>query len=123
MKCKTVIPSTASKGNTRLNAKPIFIFALKASDINPTTDGPKKQPTSPEKARIPKVDDLQSNKVDEAREYTPGHKMPTNSPHTPQPIKLKIGAGEKTMIRKDATQPHAERKRNFLSVSGLTQNA
>lgn len=75
---------------------PAFKFPPNKLETNPTKEGPAAQPISPANAKsanmaVPPCEQLFADKL-----KTPGHKIPTENPHIPQPIKESRGNGEKT---------------------------
>ena len=86
---------------------PIFILSLNLFEIKPTSPGPAVQPKSPPSASSAKsaVPPLLIDA--EALLKEPGHIIPTESPHTAQPIKLTALFGTRLIIRYDAAHKTA----------------
>ena len=84
--CKYVIPSKIPTGNTIAKISPNFRLLSLALAIKPTTDGPAEQPTSPASAIKAYIAVPVFGKAIAAVLKVPGQKMPTEKPHTAQPI-------------------------------------
>ena len=67
--------------------------------IIPCKDGPIVQPKSPAKASIPNILVPPREKFFPAKEYTPGHIIPTNKPPNAIPASDKYGMGEREASR------------------------
>ena len=70
---------------------PGFIFPPARFDIMPTRVGPLEQPKSPARASIANIAVPPVRSDTAALLKVPGHIIPTESPHNPQPIRLMIG--------------------------------
>ena len=62
-----------------------------APDIKPTSVGPPEQPRSPASAISANIAVPPAGSALTPVENAPGHIMPTEKPHTPQPIKPSTG--------------------------------
>ena len=69
------------------------------SETIPTTVGPPEQPTSPPKARRANSSVPPPFKPEAERLKVPGHKMPTERPHKPQPISPRMGEEDKEISK------------------------
>ena len=74
---------------------PPFRFSPKASDTRPIRAGPPVQPRSPARASRANRAVPPPLSLAAARLKVPGHKIPTESPQSPQPAKETAGQGER----------------------------
>ena len=74
---------------------PIFILSLKILDTLPTIVGPSEQPTSPASAKKANIAVPPFFIIDEDILKVPGHKIPTENPEMPHPIRDNNGQGDR----------------------------
>ena len=93
-------------GNTIQNIRPNFsgsiviaVLLVAASESNPATSGPEEQPKSPNIASIANIAVPPFGNSFAARLKIPGHIVEAESPHSPQPIRERIGMGARVVIR------------------------
>ena len=86
-------------GNIIAARMPAFISPPALSETNPTRVGPPEQPTSPASARSANIAVPPPFIEAEALLNVPGHIMPTEKPHTAQPIRDTTGFGTRVMHR------------------------
>lgn len=80
------------------NKIPIFILSLKILDNLPTIVGPSEHPTSPASAKKANSAVPPFFSIDEDILKVPGHKIPTENPQIPQPIRDNNGQGDREII-------------------------
>ena len=86
-------------GNTTPARMPVFKLSPAAPDTRPTNVGPTEQPKSPASARNANMAVPPRLMDADAILKVPGHKMPTDKPHSPQPMNPKMGIGDREIIR------------------------
>ena len=93
------IPTTSNTGNTIPARIPSFRFSDSILETAPTSVGPPEHPRSP--ASASNANNAVPPFLIEADAIlnVPGHMIPTDNPQIPQPIKEKIGDGDKEIIR------------------------
>ena len=77
----------------------IAVFWVAASESNPATSGPDEQPKSPNIASIANIAVPPFGNSFAARLKIPGHIVEAESPHSPQPIRERIGTGARVVMR------------------------
>ena len=77
---------------------PIFILSLKTLDTLPTIVGPSEHPTSPASAKKANIAVPPFFSIDEDILKVPGHKIPTENPQIPHPIRDSSGQGDRDII-------------------------
>ena len=88
-----------STGKTIAHARPALRLSEQAPETIPTIVGPLEQPISPARAKSANIAVPPFGSLAEAMQNTPGHIIPTESPHKAQPISERTGTGERTVIR------------------------
>ena len=93
------MPSRIPTGNTIANISPNFKLLSFALAIKPTTEGPAEQPTSPASAIKAYMAVPEFGKAIAAVLKVPGQKIPTEKPHTAQPISPTTGLPDSAATR------------------------
>lgn len=93
------MPRINKIGNIIAPKIPAFKLSEKALDTSPTKVGPPEQPRSPANARNANMAVPPPRIEAEAILKVPGHNMPTDNPHKPQPISPRTGYGESDIIK------------------------
>ena len=86
-------------------------------DTSPTTVGPREQPTSPPRASSAAMAVPPLGIRAQDRLKVPGHRIPTDSPHRPQPISAITGALDHTASRYPAM--HRKPLPTIKGISGI----
>ena len=97
---KSVIVQTIiSIGKIIAQARPALRLSEQAPETIPTMVGPLEHPISPARAKSANIAVPPFGSFDEAILNTPGHIIPTESPHKAHPISESSGIGERTVIK------------------------
>ena len=99
IKRKAKRPAINKRGKTIAANKPTRRLSSKAPEIKPTKVGPPEQPKSPASARKANIAVPPARISFAAMLKVPGHKIPTESPQSPQPIRPMIGIGTRDIRR------------------------
>ena len=106
-------PTRKASGNRIAAASPVCRTPLNCPETNPTREGPVEQPRSPARANRANIAVPPFGQASAARLNVPGRMMPTESPHSAQPISPRTGTGEAafSMIIMEAGKKRKNRKR------------
>ena len=85
-------------GNTMAVKMPVFMPPGR-EEAKPTRVGPAEQPRSPPNASRANMAVPPARREAEALLKVPGHMIPTEKPHSPQPARLSAGQGERLASR------------------------
>jgi len=92
-------PTSNRQGNTIAAKMPLVSLSALALATSPTNIGPAEHPKQPANARLANIAVPPIGTVFTVRLSTPGHRIPTERPHIPQPINPRKGEGDRVAIR------------------------
>ena len=98
------IPRISNRGNIIATKIPAFKLPEAAVEIYPTRVGPPEHPKSPANAKKANIAVPPFFIRADALLKLPGHMMPTERPHTAQPIREITGDGDKEIHKYDKIQ-------------------
>lgn len=110
-------PSSKSAGNIIAARIPILRLLSNRLETSPARVGPPLQPRSPASASIANIAVPPPRIAMEALLYVPGHIIPTEKPHTAQPIRFIAGTGTNAMHAYAAMQ---STQLNIIKLSSLS---
>ena len=93
------MPSKIPTGNTIAKISPSFKLLSFALAMKPTTEGPAEHPTSPARAIKAYIAVPVLGRAIAAVLKVPGQKIPTEKPHTAQPMSPMIGLPDSAATR------------------------
>ena len=92
-------PATSRNGNTEAISSPNDNPSPDNDESQPTKAGPPPHPKSPANANKANITVPPAGKIRAPRLNVPGHIIPTENPHNPQPHNDNSGCGAKTASR------------------------